>query len=255
MQENNLPVVRKVLGDTSIEELTGVSKGNDVVLVNVNRAALLINCGTCNDFIAATNMTEGIKGAVWNEKGITLILNDRYTTIKYEPTLHPLAEMFLHPQGMEYGHQWCGEFKPVKFTKADLVKFLKSIEIYGGTEELVKEVIDMKMRESRHERDTISLDEEKTSTFVEESFSTNIPKRFSLRIPVTPDFIGEFRFETTIEKPSERASGAGNKLIVLTCLNPMDLLRANVQHVMDGIPKDIPRLYGTMEIKSRGERW
>ena len=81
----DLPAIRKPLGDTTIEELTGVrSAGGDVALINLNRASLVINCGSKDDFLSATNMCAGIKAAVWNEEGIKLVLSDRYTMIKYD---------------------------------------------------------------------------------------------------------------------------------------------------------------------------
>lgn len=248
---------RKVLGDVTIEELTGVKKGNDVVLVNVNRAILSINCGSLEDFVSATTMTAGVKGVVWNEGGITLILNDRYTSVKYEPNIHPLAKIFLEHSSLR-GRQWGGEYEPVKFTKTDLIRFLQTLQVYGGTADIIDLVKDVKMRQSRHEHDMISLDEDKSVSVVEESFQSNIPKTFTLKIPVTPDFVGEFKFDVSLEKPGDRydrGESAGNKIIVLRCTNPLDVLRGNMLHVLDCLPKEIPRLYGQMEIKSNRERW
>lgn len=248
--------VKKPFGDVSIEELTGVNKGNDVVLVNVNRASLTINCGSRDDFVAAVALSEGIKGIVWNEKGITLVMNDRYTVIKYEPVVHALAEIFFD-RDTHYDNRWTGEFKEVKFTKIDLIRYLRTIDVYGGTADVVKSIQDIKMREARHEHETISLgDEEKSTSVVEESFQTNIPKKFTLNIPVTKDFIGKFEFETRVERSNERNdrnSGAGNKIIYLRCINPLEVLRDNMQHVLQHLPKEIPRLYGNMEIKYRRE--
>lgn len=248
---DNLPVVRKPLGDTTIEELTGVrSAGGDVALINLNRASLVINCGSSDDFHSAVNMCAGIKAAVWNENGIKLVLSDRYTMIKYEPAIHPMAKMFFEEQS-RYDDQWKGNYKPVIFAKVDLLKFLNEINVVGGTHEIVEAVKNMKLRESRKESEMISLEEDKSTATIEESFETNIPKRFTVNIPVTPDFIGEFRFEVKVEKPSERSGEPKSKRISLNCLNPLEIRRAAVKHVLDKLPQEIPRLYGDMKIKDR----
>jgi hypothetical protein len=249
--EENLPAVRKPLGDTTIEELTGVrSAGGDVALINLNRASLVINCGSKDDFYNAVNMCAGIKAAVWNESGIKLVLSDRYTMIKYEPAIHPMAKMFFEEQKC-YDNQWKGNYKPVIFAKTDLLKFLNEINVVGGTHEIVEAVKNMRLRESRKESEMISLEEDKSTATIEESFETNIPKRFTVNIPVTPDFVGEFHFEVKVEKPSERSGEPKSKRISLNCLNPLEIQRAAVKSVLDALPSEIPRLYGDMKIKDR----
>jgi hypothetical protein len=253
--EETTSIMVKPLGDNSIEELTGVkSNGGDVVLVNLNRAALVINCGSSDDFIHGVDMCAGIKAAIWNETGITIVLSDRYTVVKYEPPIHKMAKMFFEDE-KSYDNQWKGNYKPVIFTKTDLIKFLKEVGVAGGTEVVVEAVRNMKLRESRHESDMISLDEDKTTSIVEESFETNIPKTFSLKIPVTPDFIGDFKFEVRVEKPSERQDrDSKQKRIAVCCLNPLEIQRAAVKYVLDKLPENIPRLYGDMKITTR-EHW
>jgi len=251
--ENNKLI--KPLGQVSIEELTGVkANGGDVVLVNLNRVAMTINCGSCDDFLHGIEMTNGIKAAVWTEDGITLALSDRYTIIKYEPPVHPMAKMFFS----EKGHRgaWSGNYEPVLFTKIDLLRFLKEVGVQGGTEEIVKAVEGMKLRESHHKSDVISLDDDKTTSVIEESFETNIPKKFVIKIPVTPDFVGEFKFEARVEKPSERMGGsdAKQKKIALYCTNVPEIRRAAVKHVLDRIPENIPRIYGEMKMTTK-EHW
>jgi len=126
MTGETLPAIRKPLGDTSIEELTGVkSNGGDVVLVNLNRAAMVINCGSRDDFLAGVQMCNGIKAAIWNEKGITLALSDRYTVVKYEPPVHRMAGMFFETEGRFDDNQWKGNYKPVNFTKKDLLQWFR----------------------------------------------------------------------------------------------------------------------------------
>jgi hypothetical protein len=248
-------IVPKPLGQTSIEELTGVkANGGDVVLVNLNRVAMTINCGSCQDFLNSIQMTYGVKAAVWNEHGITLALADRYTVIKYEPPIHKMAKMFFDEKG-NHG-QWSGNYEPVYFTKIDLLKFLQEVGVQGGTEAIVTAVANMKLRETRRESDVISLDDDKTISTVEESFETNIPRKFTINIPVTPDFVGEFQFEARPEKPSERLGGSDSKQkkIALYCLNPLEIQRAAVQHVLDKMPQEIPRIYGEMKLTTR-EHW
>ena len=248
----DLPAIRKPLGDTTIEELTGVrSAGGDVALINLNRASLVINCGSKDDFLSATNMCAGIKAAVWNEEGIKLVLSDRYTLIKYEPAIHPMAKMFFVRQGRHNDNQWKGNYEPVVFAKIDLLKFLNEVNVVGGTKEIVEAVKNMRLRESRKESEMISLEEDKSTATIEESFETNIPKRFTVNIPVTPDFIGEFHFEVKVEKPSERSGEPKSKRISLNCLNPLEIQRAAVKSVLDKLPSEIPRLYGDMKIKDR----
>lgn len=258
VNDTNLPAVReKIFGNTTIEELTGVKSGGDVVLVNVNRATLVVDCWTRKDFIAAASMSDGVRGAVWNEAGITLVMNDRYTGIRYAPEIHPLAAMFFKKQSLNYG-QWTGEFEPVSFNKVDLLRFLKTVDVVGETKDLIEAIKSMKLQESRKEHDTISMDDDKTTSMVEETFVTNIPKKFSLMIPVTPDFTGKFDFEATAERPSERGSRSdtpGKKMIVLRCTNPTEILRGCMQSVLEYLPPELPRLYGKMEIKDRRERW
>lgn len=247
----------KPLGTTSIEELTGVTaKGGDIVLVNLNRAAMVIECGSSDDFIHAISMTNGVKAAVWNEKGIQLALADRYTIMKYEPPIHENASMFFEPLRSSHfeNNQWKGNYKPVVFTKKDLIQFLKEADVTGGTENIVKAVQAMKLRETQSETSLISLDEDNTTTTTEERFETNIPKRFSLVMPVTPDFAGEFKFEVRVEKPSKSGGDATQRKISLHCLNPLEIQRAAIKHVLDQIPKEIPRLYGNLKVTTR-DNW
>jgi len=249
---NDLPAIRKPLGDTTIEELTGVrSAGGDVALINLNRASLVINCGSMDDFHHAVNMCGGIKAAVWNEEGIKLVLADRYTLVKYEPAIHPMAKMFFEKQSRFDDNQWKGNYKPVTFAKVDLLKFLNEINVVGGTHEIVEAIKNMRLRESRKESEMISLEEDKSTATIEESFETNIPKKFTVHIPVTPDFVGEFHFEVKVEKPSERHGEPKSKRISLNCLNPLEIQRDAVKHVLDALPIEIPRLYGDMKIKDR----
>ena len=125
---------------------------------------------------------------------------------------------------------------------------------------MVAAVKEMKLREARHESDTISLDEDKTTTTIEESFTSNIPKKFTLKIPVTPDYIGEFHFDVTVEKPSDRYRNSspgepGKKMIILRCTNPSDILQGCMKHVLSFLPPELPRLYGKMEIRKDNQRW
>jgi len=253
---NEIVSIKKPLGETSIEELTGVkSNGGDIVLVNLNRVAMNINAGSAEDFVNAVDMCSGIKSAVWNEKGITLALADRYTIIRYEPPIHQMAAMFFEVKRLS-NRLWEGNYEPVKFTKKDMLQFLIEVSALckdpSETKEMAELIRNMRVRESRHESDTISLEEDKTISTTEEKFETNIPKKFILNIPVTPDFIGKFDFEVRVEK--REGSDKGNRKIELYCVNALDLQRAAVKHVLDMIPKEIPRIYGELKMTTR-EHW
>jgi hypothetical protein len=199
---------------------------------------------------------------VWNEESIRLIMNDRYTLVKYEPDIHQLARIFFEKSSMN-GRKWEGTYEPVMFAKKDLLQFLKTLEVFGGSPDMVSAIKDMKLRESRHESDLISLDDEKEKSVstVEETFETNIPKKFTLRIPVTSDYIGDFRFSATVEKPSERymrnagSERAEKKMIILRCENAEEILKEAMLSVLQFLPKEIPRLYGHMQITADQMRW
>jgi hypothetical protein len=252
--DETLPAVRKPLGDTSIEELTGVkANGGDVVLVNLNRAAMVIDCGSMDDFVNSVQMCNGIKAAVWNEKGITIALSDRYTIVKYEPPIHENARIFFETKRLS-DRRWTGSYEPVQFAKKDLIRFLKESNIVGGTKEVIDAVQNLKLRESYSESTMISLEEDESSSTVEESFKTNVPKKFSVNMPVTPDFTGEFKFEVQVDKPSDKNASPSQRKISLLCTNPLEVQRAAVEHVLCRLPKEIPRIYGEMKITTR-EHW
>lgn len=267
VQKSEKEVQDQALGRVSVEDILGREGPlhvNTLVLATPSRPILAINCGSGEGFVGMVKQSAGVKGIMWNEMEIGLILEDRHTVIRYEPTIHPYAVIFFEKRNKRSDDDdqmrvWEGEFEPVQFTKQNLLKFLNLVEITDAPKEVLEAIKNMKVQERRKQEDTISLDDDSSKMVVEESLQTNIPKRFSLMIPVSDDYLGKFEFEAKVakKKDSYGREDQHKKVIVLRCLNARQVLRDRMEQVLRMLPQEIPRYYGKMVVSggNKDEHW
>ena len=226
-------------------------------LILANPPLLAISCGDQQGFLEIINRTKGIKGIMWNETDIAILMEDRTTVIRYSPQIHPYAMMFFERSNRRSDDEdqmkiWDGEFEPVQFTKQNLIKFLNLVEIVDAPKQVIDAIKNMKVLERRLQEDSIDLDESKQRMVVEESFNTNLPKKFSLLIPVSEGYIGKFEFEAYVAKRKNKFGGIDEhkKVIVLRCLNARSVLRDRTEQILKQIPQEIPKYYGKMVVSA-----
>lgn len=229
-----------------------------------SRPMMAINCGDPQGFVRMTHEQNGVRGIMWSETDVALILDDRHTVIRYSPEMHPHSALFFEKSNKRTNDDdnlqvWEGEFKPVQFTKQNLLKFLKMVEIADVPKDVIDAIRNMKVSERKKQEDSISLDEDTTKMVYEESLSTNIPKRFSLMLPVSEEYIGKFEFEAQVAKKKDRygSEDPHKKVIELRCLNGQQVLRDRMTQILNQLPPEIPKYYGRMLVSggNRDEHW
>jgi hypothetical protein len=225
-----------------------------------------IAIGNIDSFLRVTHDTKGISAILWNEEGITLLTKDYSTVFTFRPELNPSTMMFFcrsekreHVSffGQQTGMRvWEGDFEPVKFTKANLLKFLKKYTIKENTE-LVNAVKEMKITE-RHTRTETMIDLNDDNNFQaseEQVMQTNIPTKFTLQVPLIENPVEQayvnLDFEAQVVQNEDRYSNEkGKKLIQIQCTNARQVLKDVMQDYVGRLPKGIPKYYGRLSIES-----
>jgi hypothetical protein len=240
----------------SVSELMGLSKAQPQSPVTV------LSVGNDQDFVSmAHNSKDHVAGVMWSENCITLVNENRFVVARYRPELTPTAEMFFnHDEKRDRETMqriWEGEFAAVQFTKQNLLKFLKTVEMVDAPKEVIDAIRNMKVTEKNEVSESISLDTDNTKTVIEESIQTNLPKRFSLMIPVSDDFIGKFEFEARVAPAKNRYGDEekNKKVIELRVTNARQVLRARMSDIVSRLPRELPKYYGRMDVRVSEGRW
>lgn len=218
-----------------------------------------INVGDADDFARLVENLP-VKGLVWNERCITVLMDDRNTVVRFYPEIDPVLSVFLQREngrresGGIFGEVgpiiWEGEFEPVQFSKQRLLQFFQSLDT-----ELPGEVLDAirSLRVSvrrEHSEEALDLESGDIKTIIEERTKTTMPRRFAVEIPVCPFYRGRFEFEARLVQKRNRYGEPENKMAIeLRCLNARAVLRDMIQTVLSQLPPGIPRYYGAMEIE------
>lgn len=150
-----------------------------------------------------------------------------------------------------------GGFSPVQFTKQNLLKFLKTVEMVDAPKEVIDAIKNMKVVERKEQSENISLGEDVVKTTIEESTQTNIPKRFSILIPVSDDFVGKFEFEANVVAAKNKYGNEeqNKKAIELRVVNARTVLKQRMESILAQLPAEIPKYYGRMDVRVNEGKW
>lgn len=209
--------------------------------------------------------------AVWNEEEIVLMNRDPSMIVRFRPELNPSVAMFFLRDERRRGSNifgdknmvrvWEGDYEPVEFTRANLVKFLRA---YLKTDDpkLLEAIQNLKVRESHTRTETlIDLSDDNFEATEKQVSQTNIPAKFTLDLPLieTPvssqEVVVTMQFEATVvsKKDDYGREQQNKKVIVLRCLNARQVLRDVMKGFLTQLPETIPKYYGKLNIE-RQER-
>lgn len=246
------------LAEISVSDIMGIPKQP----VSLPLPVTVISVGHESDFIQMVqNSKSSIAGIMWNENGITLVNQNRFVVARYKPDFTPVAAMFLEREEKRNRDDnvriWEGEFAPIQFTKQNLLKFLKQVEMVDAPKEVIDAIRNMKVSERNEQTESISLDEDSSKMIIEESMQTNLPKHFTLIIPISDDFSGKFDFEAQVVKKKNKYGDeeANKKAIELRMVNARAVLKQRMESVLSKLPTEIPRYYGRMDVRVNEGKW
>ncbi len=224
-----------------------------------------IAIGDTESLLRVTKDTKGICAILWSEEGITLMTKDYSTIITFRPELNQSVIMFFQRENKRehvslFGDQtglrvWEGDFEPIKFSKGNLVKFLKKYTIKEN-EELMKAIQNMKITEHKSRTETmIDLNNDENFSAQEEQVtSTNIPANFTLEVPLIENPLEQayvsLQFEAKVTEEEEYGRKTGKKYIQLRCTNARQILKQIMSDYVNRLPKSIPRYYGRLNLES-----
>jgi hypothetical protein len=206
--------------------------------------------------------TISVKAILWNEDHLIAMTDNRGTILAYKPEIEYTTKMFFvrddgrRQEGWnEYKTVWEGEYKPIEFTKGNLIKFLKT---YGKEQgDLINNIKNMKVIDKiASSSEMIDLgsgefDDQNIRTVEEETSITNIPNKFSLILPVIANYNAKFEFEAKIIRGEDKYGNPnrGKAVIQVKVLNAREVMRGVMYDIMSKLPKEIPKYYGRMSLK------
>jgi hypothetical protein len=199
-------------------------------------------------------MRPRIEAVLWNETEITLVTDAPDMEVRFAPEFHPATAMFLAREEKhdrdEQVRVWEGEFEPIRFSKTDLLKFLKKNSEYfdPAVQDAIK---NLKVTEKKsQDTELIGLEDDENYRNVEEQVqSTNLPSRFHATMPLFGDLAVNLEFEAKVVPAKDKhgyATEGNKKQILVRCVNAREELRAAMQRILTGLPGDLPVFYGRM---------
>jgi hypothetical protein len=250
-------------GEQNKELATRIDVQNLVVNPRQKRE---IAIGDTDSFARVAKDTVGISAILWNEGYIALLTKDPSTIISFRPEINESISMFFTRAerrserdlfGREVGSRvWEGDYEPVRFSKGNLLKFLKQYSQGDSDSKLIESVKEMKITE-RHSRTEkmISLDDENFQATEEQIMQTNIPTKFNLELPIietaSEKVSVKLEFEAQVVTNKDRFSEEhGKKLIELRCVNARKVLHDLMKGYTNLLPNNIPRYYGRLSIQA-----
>lgn len=250
------------------EKETGLATRIEVENLVVNpREKRELAIGDTESFRRIADETRGIQAVLWNEECIALITKDPSTVITFRPEFNPSVAMFfqrehkresasLFGSGQIGIRVWEGDYEPIKFTKANLLKFIKK---YGLTDNaaLAESIQEMKITESKIRTEKmIALDDDNFSATEEQVVRSNIPTTFSLEVPLIDNGGSEtvnatLNFEAMVTMAENQyGETKGKKAIQLRCVNAREVLRDLMKGYAANLPQGIPKYYGRLAIEA-----
>lgn len=245
-------------GNSEKKELTGITVkdiiGRPSQYSEPTDRLMTIALGDIDGLAMMTRVSQP-PAIMWTEREITLLSPNRTTFVIFKPEIEPGAKALFEPEGkkekggyfMPSYEVWEGECKPIQFSKKDLLSFIKlyALECPQEIEGAIKNI---KMRQTKVESETISLDDESQKSVVEENMQTNIPKRFKLMMRITRDFSCEVDFAASVVEGKDEWERKKGKQIELRVMNYRQVLRASMENYLAALPAEIPKIYGSMRL-------
>ena len=199
-------------------------------------------------------MRHQIDAVLWSEEEICLVLNEPDMEVKFHPEIHPATAVFLSREDKRDRDDkvriWEGEFEPVRFSKTDLLRFLKLNAAYFDAE-VQKAVKELQVSERKSQRtELISLDDDDSYRDVQEQVQdTNLPRHFHASMPLYGDIAVDLDFEAKVIPAKDRYgndTSGPKKQIQLRVVNGREALKMAMAQVLAGLPPEIPTYYGRM---------
>jgi len=205
--------------------------------------------------LAITRLAERVRGIVWNEDRIHLILDGSGMEVRFDPEMLPSAGMFFRRKPKSrYDRDdddqggpvaWEGDYEPVIFTKRNFVRFLKE-NVTTFDPQVADAVKELKVSQVMTVREELMDDEtDNVRSVSEDAQFTNVPRRFTMTMPLAEGWSAELALET---EPCRVDGGRGKLGIKVVCANARKIRRDLMEHVLASVSKDIPRYYGAMKI-------
>ena len=263
--QSQLPAVQaKVepveLSKIRVEDIVHPIEIKNLIVSPMTRLSLAM--GDIESLLQVSNEME-IKGIVWNERGISLLTDDRNTSIVFRPEIQENVEMFFEREGKKEkgniweGTQtvWEGDCGAVVFSKRNLLAFIKQNKalITKETEDAIK---NLKVSETKSQNEQmLDIDSDDQVTITEERSVTNIPKQFTIHMLVAPGMSADLIFEAKVaDLKNDYGHNSGKKGIQLRCINARSVMHDMMQGYVKQLPAEIPRYYGAMLLGEPNKR-
>ena len=208
--------------------------------------------GSPADIVAITNSRSDVKAIVWSEEELSLMLEDRATAIRFEPEIDQMTREFFKRQKKSHYNDfadigvvvWEGDYQPVRFTKANLLKFIATYE--ADVPQEVKDAIKSLKIKQTNKTDSILIsddDGEGERIMDEEKVVTNLPKKFALNMPIAHGVSANLEFDAKVVRDNY---GKGRPTIELRCTNGRKILQDLMQGILEQFPPSVPKYYGRL---------
>jgi len=181
------------------------------------------------------------------------MLEDRATAIRFEPEIDQMTREFFQREKKSHYNDysdigtlvWEGDYQPVRFTKANLLKFIATYE--ADVPQEVKDAIKALKIKQTTKTDSILIsdgdDGEGERTTDEEKVVTNLPKKFALTMPIAHGVSANLEFDAKVVRDNY---GKGRPTIELRCTNGRQVLQDLMQGIVSQFPAHVPRYYGRL---------
>jgi len=208
--------------------------------------------GSPADIVALTNNRTDVKAIIWSEEQLSLMLEDRTTAIRFEPEIDQMTREFFKREKKSHYNDfadigvvvWEGDYQPVRFTKANLLKFIATYE--ADVPQEVKDAIKSLKIKQTSKTDSILItddDGEGERTMDEEKVVTNLPKKFALKMPIAHGVTANLEFDAKVVRDNY---GKGRPTIELRCTNGRQVLQDLMHGILEQFPPAVPKYYGRL---------
>lgn len=214
--------------------------------------------GTSESFVRMTEETSNVKAVIWNEGGISLLTDDRSTSITFFPELRPEAAMFFgkhdKKQADRDGNEikvWEGDYQPVQFSKRNLIKFIEKYSaVIEGAKEVSEAVKKMNVKEVLSQNmEMLDMDSDNVRSVVEETVTSNVPKAFKMNMNLAENIISELHFQVDLARKEDRYGNPTKDFcLVLRCTNAREIMRDMMFGIVSQLPESLPKYYGAMRL-------
>lgn len=208
--------------------------------------------GAPQDIVAISKTRPDVKAIIWSEEELSLMLEDRSMAIRFEPEIDTMTKEFFKREKKSHYNDfadigvvvWEGDYQPVRFTKANLLKFIATYE--ADVPQEVKDAIKgLKIKQTNKTDSILISDEDGEGERImdEEKVVTNLPKKFALTMPIAHGVSANLEFDAKVVRDNY---GKGRPTIELRCTNGRQVLQDLMQGIVSQFPEHIPRYYGRL---------